>query len=164
MLKGPLEPAGAGLRKHYENCIEYRRRVPDSGGRGLVLTRDQCAAWELHDRRCEVGRHRRSLRGGRHRVLDRGEAAARIGSRKCKRFLTVAPQKAFALVRARAVSPADARSCSENPQAEDELCGFGGHAYSAHGGLALRRRSKTLEMSRTSGRGVPGQLRSALFI
>ncbi|MGA7416057.1 MAG: hypothetical protein WBW33_36645, partial [Bryobacteraceae bacterium] len=62
---------------------------------------------------------------------------------------------------------AHARGCSENTwsgglrkPSVDELCRVWGHAYSAHGELALRRRFETLEVSMTSGRGVPDELRS----
>ncbi|MGA7409200.1 MAG: hypothetical protein WBW33_01875, partial [Bryobacteraceae bacterium] len=47
------------------------------------------------------------------------------------------------------------------PPPVDEHCRVWGHAYSAHGELALRRRFETLEVSMTSVRGVPDELRSA---
>ncbi|MGA7413838.1 MAG: hypothetical protein WBW33_25405, partial [Bryobacteraceae bacterium] len=49
----------------------------------------------------------------------------------------------------------------------DELCRVWGHTllrsgeHSAHGELALRRRFETLEVSVTSVRGVPDELKSA---
>ncbi|MGA7411814.1 MAG: hypothetical protein WBW33_15150, partial [Bryobacteraceae bacterium] len=65
----------------------------------------------------------------------------------------------------------DGRGCSENtylgslrkPAVNGALSRLGTRLQRAHGELALRRRFETLEVSMTSVRGVPDELRSAPF-